>query len=51
MQKTPDLYEKEKHYRDRKEHRSEEHYKHERAKPYRRECLDWQKLLEEEDDE
>lgn len=46
-----DEYQKPRVYRDSKEHRKEEHYKHDRAVPYKRECLDWEKLLEEEQDD
>lgn len=49
--KQNETFEKTRSRRDRKEHRSEDHYKHDRAVPYKRECLDWEKLLEEEDDE
>lgn len=42
---------KARNYRDRKEHRKEEHYKHERAVPYKREPLKLDELLEEDTDD
>lgn len=37
-------------FRDRKEHRAEVKYKHERAIPYKREPIIVEKLLEEDDE-
>lgn len=51
MNEEKDSVAKLKVFRDRKEHRSEESYKHDRAVPYKRECLDWAKLLEEDSDD
>lgn len=48
---TNETFEKERSFRDRKEHRQEEHYKHSRAVPYKREPLKLDELLEEDQDD